>query len=943
MTTSENKKRSSKRTRASSAKNKRSDSARVGAGGFIALIVSLFVLTAILFPERTGTVGAALHTVAFGLLGAVGAYVLPLSVCGVLFFRVKFVKNRVSGRKTAFALTFALALTAVVHLISEGVPDMSVGFSAAFADFWGRGKEGYGGGAFGGALALIFGKLLGHIPATVICIAVSALALSLTLGYSGWGIWASVAGYLCIDTAPASAKRKAPPRAETQRRNPTAISSVGASAALTKSIADIRPTVVSDNVVGPRDERAEAEEAPVLRGVTVGDIIGVADTDVRRDGEGEAAAVAVFDAPMLAVNGALNGGEATEEAVKSPEDRLLRVELSENAFVDEESEDGELSPTPGENANAEFADPFEGGFRPEKESRRYRGIRLIGKRRAAVAAPENAETDDAPLRASDAPLRASDAPLRAFDAPFRASDAPFRASDASEESPRVPTGGRDNGSENKVDDGIKRWVKGQKYIYPPTTLLEERSEKKSVSEEEVQEVADRILRKLASFKVSARLVGYSIGPSITRYELAPGEGVRVSKISELVNDISLELASDGVRIEAPIPGKAAVGIEVPNKKTSIVSFRSLAENPSFMKAKSKITVCVGQNVMGTPVFMDIDDMPHVLIAGQTKSGKSVAINCMLLSLFFRVSPDEVKLILIDPKRVELNIYGKMPHLIAPVVDEPAKAAAVLSWAVKEMERRYDLMEHYGARNRDEYKKLSARDPESEDFPQIVIVIDELADLMLQVKEHVEPLINRLAAKARACGIHLLIGTQRPSVDVLTGLVKANIPARISFKVAEQVDSRTIIGTKGAEKLLGKGDMLYQPTGSARTRVQGAFVDGEEISRVVGFIVENNGEAAYDPHVLEQIEEEAQAMLPAKKRGNVITDDEVTGPDKKLDPLFNDAVEIAVRSQSVATSSLQRYLEVGYARAAKLIDSMEKKGIVGPPNGSMPRRVLMDMQ
>ena len=509
--------------------------------------------------------------------------------------------------------------------------------------------------------------------------------------------------------------------------------------------------------------------------------------------------------------------------------------------------------------------------------------------------------------------------------------------------------GAGNGGKDKdaggEDDGVKRWEKGSKYAYPPTSLLNEVSEKKAVSEEEVQDVAERILRKLASFKVSARLVGYSIGPSITRYELAPGEGVRVSKISDLVKDLSLELASEGVRIEAPIPGKAAVGIEVPNKKASLVSFRSLAENPAFKKAKSKITVCVGQNVMGEPVFMDIDDMPHVLIAGQTKSGKSVAINCMLLSLFFRVSPDEVKLILIDPKRVELNIYGKIPHLIAPVVDEPTRAAAVLSWAVKEMERRYDLMEGFGARNRDEYMKARLSEPDSEDFPQIVIVIDELADLMLQVKEHVEPLINRLAAKARACGIHLLIGTQRPSVDVLTGLIKANIPARISFKVAEQVDSRTIIGTKGAEKLLGKGDMLYQPTGSARVRVQGAFVEGAEINRVVNYIVEHNGEAAYDPEVMAQIEEEEKAMIPtSKKRGSVVEDDEaLERGEKKLDPLFNDAVELAVRSQSVATSSLQRSLEIGYSRAAKLIDSMEKKGIVGPPNGSKPRRVLMDMQ
>ncbi|MBR5452868.1 MAG: DNA translocase FtsK, partial [Clostridia bacterium] len=494
----------------------------------------------------------------------------------------------------------------------------------------------------------------------------------------------------------------------------------------------------------------------------------------------------------------------------------------------------------------------------------------------------------------------------------------------------------------EATDNVKKWTKGDKYAYPPTTLLNPIPEKNRITEEEVKAVAQKILNKLSSLKVKASLVGYSIGPTITRYELAPGEGVRVNKISQLIDDISLELASDGVRIEAPIPGKAAVGIEVPNKNVSLVSFRELAEDPRFVKAASKITVCVGQNLTGGAEFMDIDDMPHVLIAGQTKSGKSVAINCMILSFLFRVSPDEVKLILIDPKRVEFNIYSKLPHLVMPVIDEPTKAAAALSWAVKEMERRYDVMKEYDARYREEYLMKTASIPDRDEFPQIVIIIDELADLMLQVRDQVDPLINRLAAKARACGIHLLVGTQRPSADVLTGLIKANIPGRISFKVAEQVDAR-IIGAAGAEKLLGKGDMLYRPTGKATVRVQGAYVDGIEINKVIDYVLEKNGQADFDPDVIAQLEEEEKSMLKIKKRSGAADDDGDGDREKKVDPLLMNAIEIAVENQSISTSSLQRFLEVGYGRGAKLIDSMERLGIVGPPNGSKPREVYMDME
>ena len=480
------------------------------------------------------------------------------------------------------------------------------------------------------------------------------------------------------------------------------------------------------------------------------------------------------------------------------------------------------------------------------------------------------------------------------------------------------------------------------YVYPSSVLLEQRSSETTVTEEDVLDVQNKLLGKLASFKIEASLVGYSAGPSITRYELAPGPGVTVKAITNRIEDIALELQSDGVRI-ATVPGKSVIGIEVPNKKVSVVSLRSLIENRDFMDARSKITVCVGLTVTGKPIYMDIDDMPHVLIAGQTKSGKSVAINCMLLSLLYRTTPDEVQLILIDPKRVELNIYSKVPHLVMPVIDDPQRAAAALRWAVVEMERRYEMMDNLGVRNRDEYYELKEQDPSLEYLPQIVIVIDELADLMLQVREHVETLINRLAAKARACGIHLLVGTQRPSVDIVTGLIKANIPARISFQVSSSADSRIILGAVGAEKLLGRGDMLYQATGAGRLRVQGAFVSSGEIKRVTKFIIDNNGEAEFDPEVMRQLDIETDKINKTNKKAPAEDSDSgsyVDSSEADFEYICK-AMEYVFESGTTTTNNIQRRLRIGFNRAADIVDALENLGFISKRNGSRPRDILID--
>lgn len=484
------------------------------------------------------------------------------------------------------------------------------------------------------------------------------------------------------------------------------------------------------------------------------------------------------------------------------------------------------------------------------------------------------------------------------------------------------------------------------YAFPEFGLLDPQMQNGGVTDEDILEIKNKLLGKLASFRVEASLSGYSVGPTVTRYELTPGPGVKVKSITSLIEDIALELQSDGVRI-ATVPGKSVIGVEVPNKKVTVVSLRSLIENRDFINAKSKITVCVGLTVTGKPVYMDIDDMPHVLIAGQTKAGKSVAINCMLLSLLYRATPDEVQLILIDPKRVELNIYSRLPHLVMPVIDDPQRAAAALNWAVAEMERRYALLDKYGVRNREEYYELKAENPSLELMPQIVIVIDELADLMLQVREHVESLINRLAAMARACGIHLLIGTQRPSVDIITGLIKANIPARISFKVSSSADSRIILGNIGAEKLLGRGDMLYQATGCGRVRVQGAFVTSSEIKRITKYIIDNNGEAQFDPEIMRHLDSEVDKMNKDRRKGGGSSsygdgddDDGIVDTSEVDFDYLCRAIEYAIETDRVATNNIQRHLRIGFNRAADIVDRMEELGFISPRNGSKPREVLV---
>ncbi|MCX7711078.1 MAG: DNA translocase FtsK, partial [Clostridia bacterium] len=469
------------------------------------------------------------------------------------------------------------------------------------------------------------------------------------------------------------------------------------------------------------------------------------------------------------------------------------------------------------------------------------------------------------------------------------------------------------------------------YNYPPLDLLYESNEDgvnlKSLKNAAL-EGARKLEETLKSFGVEAKVVNVSRGPAVTRYELQPSPGVKVSKIVNLSDDISLNLAASGVRIEAPIPGKAAIGIEVPNKEVTPVLLREVIESADFLESSSKLAFAVGKDISGKSVVADIGKMPHMLVAGATGSGKSVCINSLIVSLLYKASPNEVKLLMVDPKVVELGIYNGIPHLLIPVVTDPRKAAGALNWAVQEMVNRYKLFAEKGVRDLKGYNAMMKEACESQTLPQIVIIIDELADLMMVAPNDVEDAVCRLAQMARAAGMHLVIATQRPSVDVITGVIKANIPSRISFAVASQVDSRTILDMAGAEKLLGKGDMLFYPIGEPKPiRLKGCFVSDKEVERVVEHI-KATGIAEYNNDIIEEISREKEP------------EEEDPGDNDELLP---QAISLVVDAGQASVSLIQRKFKVGYARAARIVDQMEARGIVGAFEGSKPRQVLISKQ
>ena len=478
-------------------------------------------------------------------------------------------------------------------------------------------------------------------------------------------------------------------------------------------------------------------------------------------------------------------------------------------------------------------------------------------------------------------------------------------------------------------------IDDENYEMPPVELLAQGSGKTAKgSKKALTDTATKLQKTLYSFGVSAKVENVSVGPVITRYELKPAEGVRVSKIAKLSDDIALNLAAESIRIEAPIPGKQAVGIEIPNKEKESVPIRDIIDSDEFKNSKSKLSFALGKNVSGENIIADIAKMPHVLIAGSTGSGKSVCINTLITSILYKAKPSEVKLIMVDPKVVELSVYNGIPHLLIPVVTDPKKAAGALAWAVQEMVNRYSLFAKKNVRDIKGYNAALQKEGNEETMPQIVIIVDELADLMMVSPKDVEDAICRLAQMARAAGMHLVIATQRPSVDVITGIIKANIPSRIAFAVSSQVDSRTILDGAGAEKLLGKGDMLFYPSGASKaTRVQGAFISDGDVEKIVDFL-KRDGETVYNEDILETIEKANTSDRDLEAENS---------EDDEADPFLAEAIEAVIEIGSASASLIQRRFKVGYARAGRIIDQMEARGIISGYQGSKPREVLMSKE
>ncbi len=497
----------------------------------------------------------------------------------------------------------------------------------------------------------------------------------------------------------------------------------------------------------------------------------------------------------------------------------------------------------------------------------------------------------------------------------------------------------DNDVKEVVNKEIQEHIMEQKetkeYKHPSFELLKLNSNTKlnSSDKKELIENANKLEEILSNFGVDAKVTQVTKGPSVTRFELQPSPGVKVSKIVNLSDDIALGLAASGIRIEAPIPGKAAVGIEVPNGKQTPVFLREVLENDEFIESKKKLAFALGKDISGKCVVGDLSKMPHTLIAGATGSGKSVCINSLIISLLYKYNPEEVKLLMVDPKVVELNVYNGIPHLLIPVVTDPKKAAAALNWAVNEMTNRYKLFADSGVRNMESYNELFNKGIIEQKLPYIVIIVDELADLMMVCPNDVEDYIGRLAQMARAAGMHLVIATQRPSVDVITGVIKANIPSRISFAVSSQIDSRTILDGSGAEKLLGKGDMLYYPVGESKPlRVQGCFISEEEVEQVISFIKSEQGDTTYEEDIMDHINNAADSKSVDTNENN-----------SDVDELLNEVINVVVEYGQASTSFIQRKFRIGFNRASRIMDQLEERGIISEKDGSRPRQVLITKQ
>ena len=942
---------------------------------------AIFSVVCLLFPDLTGVVGGTLHDILRGLTGGASWFLPVLMIIGAFFFR-KDVEYHAVGLKTLFGFLLLALIGVLFHVAAaDNAALQADGFPAMIGKMYTCGVDGIGGGVIGGLTA----KLLGYtgLVGTLIISIPAILLLSLYyVGTTPRFLWITLRYQLMKyreqrqvyreQNAPDMEARQAEldareealavmraEQAERRRaeqayrareraitREEIALTGKRRRGAIDSNIyaQDTEPQAVGGDAAASADAAMPAEppakkpgrKSPDRNGTPVsGEVYDRGQLDGEAPAPDAPAAVEPAPAPAVPDEAAYTLAAQDEAAALSRGEENQDTSTLDRAAVitPEKTPQKPILPTgeldlatifrnPEEQPAEEGNDtPFESAGYEEQTAE----LELAVTRGVPDGCEEPQADDDTPPFDVDEPSAAAIAqgteiPLGDpdTDALIASLGALYGPSKAEPAAPAEP-----------------------QYRFPPVSLLKkDLSDKSEDVAEELETNAEKLVGILRSFNVKTKIVNVSRGPTITRYELQPEAGTRVRSVANLVDDIALGLAADGVRIEAPIPGKSAIGIEVPNSTVSTVYIRDLIDSEPFRSAKSKLTTCLGMDVAGAPIYLDAAKMPHLLICGATGMGKSVCINSLIVSMLYKATPDEVKLILIDPKKVELNIYSGIPHLLVPVVSDPKKAAGSLHWAVTEMERRFALIEDVGMRDIKGYNEITKNDPDREYLPQIVIIIDELADLMMTAPDDVEESICRLAQKARAAGMHLIIGTQRPSVDVITGLIKANIPSRIAFRVSSLMDSRVVLDAAGAEKLIGRGDMLYSPVGAPKPqRVQGAFVSEEEISGIISFIKKNAGHAAYSDDVMESIEKEA-AMCGQKKSKAAAEGDDFDGDGAPDDPMLKNAVELAVETGKISTSLIQRRLSLGYGRAAKLIDRMEQMGYVSAPEGQKPRRVLI---
>ena len=913
--------------------------------GFQTEIILLIILAAsliLIFSNlgMGGTVGATISAAFFGVMGIL-AYLFPLLIFGCAVFLVSNRRNPLAYKKALAVLLFCIFLCGLIQLLTEGyMPSMTL------ADYYSVSSVYHtGGGVLGGAICISTTSAFGVAGGYVIIVLVLLISLILITQKSFFGfvfrVWDAICALardgrdMYMEGQPERDLRKELRVQERRQRREERQA---------QRIRELEEALAEDAAAEDENAVAKAEKGTANK---------TADTEANTKEKETVKETKAANKGILRKkrSGFLEGTKLTPRE-NAAEDAGAPVPLQEADFeihraepvyeesVYEESEvQEEQSPyTEEQSLYAEDQPPVytESTLSYEEPQNNY-----VAEQHRDYGAPQEiypeAEPDYDPQQVQSETVYKSDATVDTSE---------FQPTVAVEKAPSQPAK-NPKSSPKEIESGIQNIQKEitqkneevkKEYHYPPLKLLK-RGDGKSQgdSDEHLRKTAKKLQDTLHNFGVNVIVTNVSCGPTVTRYELQPEMGVKVSKIVNLADDIKLNLATPDIRIEAPIPGKAAVGIEVPNKENHAVMLRELLQSQEFQTAKSKLAFAVGKDIAGKPVVTDIAKMPHLLIAGATGSGKSVCINTLIVSILYKAAPEDVKLIMIDPKVVELSVYNGIPHLLIPVVTDPKKAAGALNWAVTEMMGRYNTFAEFGVRNLQEYNRKvdGMRIPEGEErperMPQIVIVVDELADLMMVAPGEVEDAICRLAQLARAAGIHLIIATQRPSVNVITGLIKANMPSRIAFSVSSGVDSRTILDMNGAEKLLGKGDMLFYPQGYQKpARLQGAFVSDEEVSAIVDFLADKNPGTQYNTQI------EQQVNTVGMSAGGTSSGDE-------RDVYFVDAGKFIIEKEKASIGMLQRMFKIGFNRAARIMDQLCDAGVVGPEEGTKPRKVLMSQE